>query len=319
MMDKATKMEEGQAPEESRLTTEQAEELLNNEPKKSWEVQGWNPALMEQWMNDPVEGPQFRKYCEDHGFQLAQEATPPALDLTNLGEVMGDAVGKAIAAANLPVAQPAASGKIPDDYEPVQFPEPAFATINGQEAQIPLYPINLAGQDYALSGQYKPEIAKHLLTEIEGAELIEVPQQAAFVQHAFVRPGEKGPERIVEGFRGFVFAWKTLADSLKRQIAGLVEFEMPSGAIPGTPTKYDDIITNGIRFVTGHKYLVPKVAKADMIRRIKEHEECFQNLAKERTSFRGDIELLAQEAVARKAQGLKPEDVVDQVPVGNLR
>jgi hypothetical protein len=105
---------------------------------------------------------------------------------------------------------------------------------------------------------------------------------------------------------------------------------MPDGEMPGTQTKYDDFITNNVRFVTGYSYLMPPALKKDLERRIRMHEIQFQNLSKERKnlmvtgdprteSYRG-YDLNAQEAIARQAQGIAPQDVAKHVaPAGDLR
>jgi hypothetical protein len=336
------KLEEGVVPEPDEEGAVDFEELLDSgvPDVKPWLVQPWNRELIDMWKTGP-DAKEFLAHAEAMGFEIAtdedvikttmKDIPEGGLDLNSQTEVIAEVLSRVLASQKMATVAPTKQQDAPADWEWVDFPEPKSIELDdGTISELPLYPINLGGQDYNESGMYRPEVAKRLRDELSEAREVNVPNNAAFVEYTFFRKDEDGKSRrIRERFVGKVFACKTLADSLEAQIESLVTFDVPHGEMPGTQTKYDDLVTNNIRFVTGYQYLVPPNAKADLQRRIREHEVAFQNLHKERTNlaitgdprssdFRGH-EVGAKEALARQAQGLDPSEVINNIPPGDLR
>lgn len=339
MDDKGKKLEEGVPPEGQDLedmVDGLAADEVPEEEIKPWLVTPPTKEMIDIYLNGP-DRDEFLKWCDSVGMvpQQAQKvskttgisAGAKGLDLSDVTAVISEITARVMAEQKLATTTPT-QGEAPPDYEWVDFPDPRDVKLpDGTVGEIPLTPINLGNRDYTDSGLYRPEIAQRLTVEIEGARVVDVPQNAAFVNYKFRRENEDGKvESVTEMYVGPVFAYKSMADSLEKQINSLVEFDIPAGPIPGTQTKYDDMITNGVRMVTGYRYLVPPRMKPDLERRVKEHEIAFQNLHKERivlgeqgrSAYSGQ-ELSALEANARKQQGFKPEDIVNQIQPGNLR
>ena len=196
---------------------------------------------------------------------------------------------------------------------------------------IPLYPINIAGEDYSGSGYYDSKVTERLEAEIAGARWVEIPYNTAFVEYTFQRTNEKGKiEKVKEMFTGpGVFAGKALAASLEKQLTELVEHTMPGGPdaplIPGTKTQYNDVSTNGILFVPGFTYRVPKHVAEDLTRRVEEHAASFQRVHQERISLGrkglsiySGVQLGADDALARQAAGMPPTQIDKVVREGRI-
>lgn len=300
-----------------------------------WEHLPWTPALIKDWSSDP----DFRRYCEENEVGLAPQVSPLQTskatkvpeDLTDLATVIAQAIQTVNNQQQLPSVQPRSKGT-----ELITFPEPYVAeakTPDGKsiEIKMPLYPINIAGEDYSGSGYYDPQVNERLKEEITGAEFVKIPYNAAFLTFLFHRTNEQGKiEKIKEMFRGpGVFAGKTLAASIKKQLEGLIEYTLPGGysdpLIPGTKTQYNDMLTNEVLFVPGFTYLVPQYVADDLSRRVREHAESFQKVHQERQSLGrqglsiySGVQLQADEAMARKQQGLSPDQVDKVVQEGRV-
>lgn len=300
-----------------------------------WETLSWTPALIKDWSGDP----DFRRYCEESGLELAPQVSPLQTsratslpeDITDLAAVIAQAMQTVNNQQQLPSVQPKSKGT-----ELITFPDPYVAearTPEGKSVEIkmPLYPINIAGEDYSGSGYYDPKVNDRLKEEIAGAEYVKVPYNAAFLTFMFHRTNEQGKiEKVKEMFRGpGVFAGKTLAASIKKQLSGLIEFTLPGGysdpLIPGTKTQYNDMLTNDVLFVPGFTYLIPPHVAEDLSRRVKEHSESFQRVHQERSSLGrqglsiySGVQLEAADAVQRQAQGLQPTQIDKVVQEGRV-
>lgn len=299
-----------------------------------WETLSWTPALISDWSQNA----DFQRYCEENGLQITapsplqtSKSSIIPEDITDLAAVIATAMQAVNNQQQLPSVQPRSKGT-----ELIAFPEPFVAEANTPEGKtveikMPLYPINIAGEDYSGSGYYDPKVTERLKEEIEGAEYVKIPYNAAFLTFLFHRTNEQGKiEKVKEMFRGpGVFAGKTLAASIKKQLEGLIEYTLPGGysdpLIPGTKTQYNDMMTNDVLFVPGFTYLVPKHVAEDMTRRVQEHAESFQRVHQERQSLGrqglsiySGVQLQADDAVQRQAQGLQPNQIDKVVQEGRV-
>lgn len=313
-------------------------EVQPNQPE--WEILPWTGLLVKQWSANP----EFAAYCEEHGIELASGQPSQLkttmtqtgdLDITDLTRVIAETTARVIAAQSLPTVS---SGSAVKGSELVKFPEPLIkpATLaDGREVELdqPLYPINIAGEDYSGDGYYGPEVTERLKEELAEARWVDIPYNAAFVEYTFHRTNEKGKiEKIKEMFTGpGVFACKSLATSLEKQLEKLVSHTLLGGPdsplIPGTKTQYNDLSTNGVLFVPGYTYMVPKHVAFDLERRMNEHAESFQRVHQERISLgmQGNalsmysgVQLGAAEAQQRKAAGMDPSQIEKVVREGRI-
>lgn len=307
-----------------------------------WEVVSWTADLVKQWASSP----KFRTYCNKIGFEIGERVSELKttgtqrtgdLDLSDITKVIAEATARVMASQALPTVAAAESGT-----ELTQFPEPITKEVilkDGRKVELdqPLYPINIAGEDYSGTGYYSPDATKLLKEELAGAKWVDIPYNAAFVEYTFHRTNEKGKiEKIKEMFTGpGVFAGKSLASSLEAQIEKLVAHTMVGGPdepiIPGTKTQYNDLSTNDVMFVPGFTYLVPKYVAYDLERRMKEHAESFQRVHQERVSlgkqglsmYMGAVgtptgPIPAAAAELRHAEGLSPEQAGKVIREGRV-
>lgn len=300
-----------------------------------WERLPWTQSLIQDWSGEP----DFKAYCKENGLEFmtqpsplqASRATSLPEDLTDLATVIAQAIQTVNNQQALPSVQPRARGT-----EMIKFPDPHVAeatTPEGKKVEIkmPLYPINIAGEDYSGSGYYDPKVTGQLKEEITDAEYVKIPYNAAFLTYTFQRTNEQGKiEKVQEMFRGpGVFAGKTLAASIKGQLAKLVKYTLPGGysdpLIPGTKTQYNDMMTNEILFVPGFTYLLPPHIAEDLARRVKEHAESFQRVHQERQSLGrqglsiySGVQLQADEAVQRQGAGMQPSQIDKVIQEGRV-
>ena len=301
-----------------------------------WERLPWTQSLIQDWTAFPA----FQVYCKENGLEfMTQPASPLQTskatsipeDLTDLVAVIAQAIQTVNNQQALPSVQPRSRGT-----EMIEFPDPYVAEAtapSGEKVEIkmPLYPINIAGEDYSGSGYYDPKVTERLKEEMVGAEYVKIPYNAAFLTYTFQRTNEQGKiERIQEMFRGpGVFAGKTLAASIKKQLKTLVEYTLPGGysdpLIPGTKTQYNDLMTNEVLFVPGFTYLLPPHVAEDIARRVKEHAESFQRVHQERQSLGrqglsiySGVQLQADEAVQRAGAGMQPNQIDKVVQEGRV-
>ena len=303
--------------------------------RPEWETLPWTQSLIQDW----TENPDFQAYCKENGLELASQSSPLQtskatnlpLDLSDLAQVIATAIQTVNNQQALPSVQPRAKGT-----EMTEFPEPYTAeatTPEGRKVEIkmPLYPINLAGEDYSGSGFYDPKVTERLKEEVAGAKYVKIPYNAAFLTYTFQRTNEQGKiEKVQEMFRGpGVFAGTTLAASIEKQLEALVEYTLPGGysdpLIPGTKTQYNDLMTNEILFVPGFTYLIPPSVAEDLKRRVKEHAESFQRVHQERQSLGrqglsiySGVQLQADEAVQRAGAGMLPDQIDKVVQEGRV-
>jgi len=307
----------------------------SNRPE--WETLPWNQTLIKQWSSDP----DFKAYCAVQGIELAEgvsdlrttRTTSEALDLADIAKVVAEATARVMAQQALPTVS---SGAAVRGSELVKFPEPLVKEVilaDGRvvELEQPLYPINIAGEDYSGDGYYSPEATEKINDEISEARWVTIPYNAAFVEYTFHRTNEKGKiEKIKEMFTGpGVFAGKSLAASLEKQLERLVTHTLSGGPdaplIPGTKTQYNDLVTNGVLFVPGFTYLVPKHVAEDLTRRMNEHVVSFQRVHQERISLGkqglsmySGVQLGATEAVSRQQAGMDPSQIEKVVREGRI-
>ena len=300
-----------------------------------WEVLPWTEDLISDWSGDPA----FEAYCKKTGLNVNAAPTPLQTskasnlpeDLSDLAAVIATAIQTVNNQQQLPTVSPSSKGT-----ELTEFPQPLTVEAvhpSGKKVEIesPLYPINIAGEDYSGDGYYDPKVIDRLKEEIEGARYVKIPYNAAFVEYAFHRTNDKGKiVKIKEMFRGpGVFAYASLATSLEEQLAKLVEYTLPGGPgeeiIPGTKTRYNDLSTNDVLFVPGFTYLVPKHVGDDLKRRVKEHSESFQRVHQERVSLGkqglsmySGVQLEAEQAVMRQQQGLDPQQIDKVIREGRV-
>lgn len=300
-----------------------------------WVTHPWTPELIRSWSSNP----DFRAYCKEQGFPLQEEVSDLKttqtlegnIDISNIAEVIAEAILRVQKQTQLPTVQPQERGT-----ELITFPEPLkkqAITPQGQKMEVlmPLYPINIAGEDYSGSGYYDPKVLDRLKEEIDGSRWVEIPYNTAFVEYTFQRTNEKGKiEKVKEMFTGpGVFAGKILAESLLKQLGELVEHTMAGGPdaplIPGTKTQYNDVSTNGVLFVPGFTYKVPKHVAEDLARRVREHAASFQRVHQERISLGkqglsiySGVQLAADEAQARKDAGMNPDQIDKVVREGRI-
>jgi len=300
-----------------------------------WETLSWTPALIRNWSSSP----EFHAYCKSEGFEIGSEVSElkttqtqvSNLDISDIVSVVTEAILRSQKQQQLPTVQSQERGT-----DLIDFPEPLkkeAITPQGvrMEVLMPLYPINIAGEDYSGSGYYDPKVTERLREEIEEARWVDIPYNTAFVEYTFQRTNEKGKiEKVKEMFTGpGVFAGKMLATSLEKQLAELVEYTMPGGPdnplIPGTKTQYNDFSTNGVLFVPGFTYRVPKHVAEDLARRVREHEESFQRVHQERISLGrqglsiySGVQLGADAAMDRQRAGMPPTQIDKVVREGRI-
>lgn len=318
------------SPEEQVQAAQDAGESPPDGPQ--WEQVPWSAELVAAWKEEPA----FAEYCDEMGMDAqgigSMSASSPnipqgGIDLSDAESLREFVLGIMQTAGSM--AQPA--GQKGDNTRLVKFPDPV--EVDGYPDPISLYPINFAQLDYSLTGFYDNEIAEVLLDEIKNSRFVPIPEGAAFVTHVMTR---NNPNGLIEDIREpfvypGVFAWGTLADSIERQVDVLESVVMPSGEIHGSQTKYDDMVTNGVRMITGFRYLVPPKVRVDLIRRIKHHEKCFQDLGKERSNLMGSqgykmlgglsgeqFTLSGADAESHKAEGITPEEAAKKIPVGSV-
>jgi hypothetical protein len=328
----ARKEKEVLSPEEQEQASKDAIEAEAPPERPQWELIPWSAQLVSLWREDPA----FKKYCKEMGIDAqgigSMSASGPhipegGVDLNNEGSLRSFVLG--IMQTSQAMSQPAGAKKA--NTRLVNFPNPV--EVEGCPDPITLYPINFAQMDYSSTGYYDDEVAEILQREIDSARFVPIPKGSAFVTHVMIR---KNPDGLVENVREpfvspGVFAWGTLAESIERQVKLLETIVMPEGEIHGSQTKYDDMVTNGVRLVTGFQYLVPPKVRVDLARRIRHHEKCFQDLGKERKSLMGQqgykmlggltpdqFQLSGVDAAAHKAQGVSAEDAASQIPVGTV-
>lgn len=307
----------------------------SNRPE--WEILPWNEILIKQWSSDP----EFKVYCEAQGLELASgvsdlkttRITSENLDISDIAKVVAETTARVMSQQALPTVSPGPAVKGSDL---VKFPDPLIKEVSMKDGQTleleqPLYPVNIAGEDYSGSGYYTPEVTELLKTEIEDARWVKIPYNAAFVEYTFHRTNEKGKiEKIKEMFTGpGIFAGKSLAASIEAQLGKLVEHTLPGGPddplIPGTKTQHNDLVTNGVLFVPGYTYLVPKHVADDLTRRMREHIVSFQRVHQERVSLGkhglsmySGVQLGAQEAISRQQAGMEPSQIDKVVREGRI-
>ena len=302
-----------------------------NDSPEEWAIVSWTPDLVKQWSSNPA----FRSYCKGIGFEIGEGVSELKttgtqrtgdLDIADIAKVIAEATARVTAAQALPKVAAAETGT-----ELTKFPEPLTKKVilkDGRTVELdqPLYPINIAGEDYSGTGYYPPDATRLLKKELEGAKWVVIPYNAAFVEYTFHRTNEKGKiEKIKEMFTGpGVYAGKSLASSLEAQVEKLVSHTVIGGPdqplIPGTKTQYNDLSTNDVRFVPGFTYLIPKHVAFDLERRMREHAESFQRVHQERVSlgkqglsmYMGAVgtptgPIPAAAAELRHADGLSPE------------
>ena len=282
----------------SRVTSDQADRDaaiqaiiggdVPEETVRPWAVQGWSKEMIDVWSTGP-DREEFLAYCESQGVSVGaakpkqttlSDVSPGGFRPDDLEQIYNEVINRIQAGQAL--AMPAMQAK--DDLVLVEFPEPAKAAIEHPDGgtrkiQLALEPINIGGVLFRSNGFYKPDIAQRLQEEVDGAAVVKIPRNAAFVTHTTTLMDADGrPSQKTEHYVGPVFAGKALAKSLKGQVKSLVRVEMPSGQIPGSQTRYADFSTNGINFQAGFAYLVPPEVRDDLMDRIRRHEEAFVKL-----------------------------------------
>ena len=300
-----------------------------------WEILPWTEELISDWSEDA----DFQDYCKRTGLNVKAAPTPLQTskasnipeDLSDLAAVIATAIQTVNNQQQLPVVTPTNKGT-----ELIEWPKPltveaTHPTGKKVDIETPLYPINIAGEDYSGDGYYDPNVTDRLKEELAGARYVKVPYNAAFVEYAFHRTNDKGKiVKIREMFRGpGVYAYASLATSLEEQLEKLVEYTLPGGPgedlIPGTKTRYNDLSTNDVLFVPGFTYLIPKHVVDDLKRRVREHAESFQRVHQERVSLGkqglsmySGVQLEAEAALMRQQQGLDPQQIDKVVREGRV-
>jgi len=303
------------------------------EAKPEWEITTWTPDLIKQWSADP----EFRSFCKASGFvieggvsEMKTTSSPGDIDVSSLASVIAEAMARVNAQQQLPTVPGSSTGDL------IEFPDSIPVDAIGPQGKkfvidMPLYPINIAGEDYSGSGYYDPNVTERLTEEISDARFVKIPYNAAFVEYVFHRTNAKGRiEKVKEMFTGpGVFAGRTLAASIESQLKTLVEYTLPGGPdaplIPGTKTQYNDMRTNGLLFVPGYTYKLPQHVADDLARRVAEHAASFQRVHQERQSLGrqglsiySGVQLEADQAQARKDAGMRPDQIDKVVREGRI-
>ncbi len=303
--------------------------------RPEWETLPWTEELISDWSGDA----DFQDYCKKTGLNVAPASTPLQTskasnlpeDLSDLATVIATAIQTVNNQQQLPMVQPSSKGTELIEWPKSMTVEARLPSGKKVEIETPLYPINIAGEDYSGDGYYDPKVLDRLKEELAGARYVKVPYNAAFVEYAFHRTNDKGKiVKVREMFRGpGVYAYASLAKSLEEQLAKLVEYTLPGGPgeeiIPGTKTRYNDLSTNDVLFVPGFTYLVPKHVGEDLRRRVKEHSESFQRVHQERVSLGkqglsmySGVQLEAEAALMRQSQGLDPQQIDKVIREGRV-
>ena len=310
----------------------------DNRPE--WERLPWNKDLIRMWSSSP----EFKAYAEAQGIAIDEGVSElktsmsgsQDLDIANIAKVVAESVARVMAQQALPTVS---SGGAVKGSELVKFPGSILKTVilnDGRQVELeqPLYPINIAGEDYSGDGYYSPEATDRIKEELAEARWVDIPYNAAFVEYTFHRTNDKGKiEKIKEMFTGpGVFACSSLAASIEGQLEKLVSHTLLGGPdaplIPGTKTQYNDLRTNGVLFVPGFTYEVPKHVAEDLERRMNEHAESFQRVHQERVSLGKQglslysgvnlDPLSAASAVSRQQAGMEPGHIEKVVREGRI-
>lgn len=316
----------------------EVEDLAPADAEPQWKQVPWSGELIEEWRKDP----EFLEYCSKNGIplgpaepiaQMAGNFPKGGLDLNDMGQVMAF-IQQTVAAQLTMAQQTGMGGQKEKDTKLVKFPDPIEIPVEGQDGsktirKVPLWPIYYAQEIYQDTGFYKAEVADYLQEEIDGARFVEIPQGTAFVDFVFVVKNKKGEtDRIRQPFYApGVFAWKSLAESVERQVNSLIDVVIPEGLIEGTKVKYSEVITNGVRMVPGYRYLVPEVAARDVLRRIRDCESSYRHLGLDRGQM-GTMGRIQEQLLIEKQRKDRPisqqdsfqtiRDQLKTVPAGRV-
>lgn len=259
------------------------EETTETAPDRPWLSQPMTPESKALWLTLP-NASEFIEWGSSMGLNMAPGPTVSTQVAKKMPETPEEAVDAMI--SRLAMAQNLIQGATRDDGVYVEFPEPVLHEFIGSDgkktkAHLALYPITIKGDSYMDDGIFSPSIAEQLREEIEGAEILEIPTNACFVEAVFHRKNENGHVvRVVESFSGPVFAPKSLKEKLKKQLNDLESITMPIGLVPGGQTHWDSFSTNGVVFDPGRTYLVPKIVKDELLDRIKMYEAHQQKITR---------------------------------------